>query len=158
MFHQWVSVIQPTEQINPAGDPNFAVDSTDLYQPRPDGGYLVNSTAVTEYYRLRVDTLALRPDRRRLRNHGCQPVDESSNQPLAHDAYAVRVVPSGGLCTGCTVSAMNDMTVYTPVQGGTCQNFEIPSSTSTLIRGSDHHRGSLRRRRRRRRRGVCRNC
>ena len=128
MFHQWVSVIQPTEQINPAGDPNFAVDSTDLYQPADQmGGYLVNSTAVTEYYRLRVDTLGAKGQTvGASETTGANPVDESSNQPLAHDAYAVRVVPSGGLCTGCTVSAMNDMTVYTPVQGGTCQNFEIP--------------------------------
>jgi hypothetical protein len=122
MFHQWVSVVQPSAQITNSNDMK-------LYQTTdPATGYLVNNTGVTEYYRLRVDTLGFNKLQTvdASETTSANAVDESSGQPLAHDAYAVRVVPSSGSCTGCTVSAMNDMTVYTPVQGGTCQNFEIP--------------------------------
>jgi hypothetical protein len=93
-----------------------------LYQTT-DGtpGYITNSSSTPEYYRLQVDTLT----------YDGATIDPTTaaatGYPLAHKAYSVRVVSStGGGCGTCSVSAMDDMTIYTPVQGGQCQNFEIP--------------------------------
>ena len=46
----------------------------------------------------------------------------------AHKGYAVRLVsPGTSVCTSCgTVSGMDDMTVFTPVNGATDPQFAIP--------------------------------
>ena len=121
MFHNWVSIDKPTAQIASGTDPNYSNDKL-LYQTT-DGtpGYITNSGSTPEYYRLQVDTLT----------YDGGTIDPTtaaaSGYPLAHKAYSVRAVSStGGSCGTCSVSAMDDMTIYTPVQGGQCQNFEIP--------------------------------
>jgi hypothetical protein len=121
MFHQWVSIDDPTAQLGSAADPNSSTDSN-LYQTTfGSGGYITNASSTPEYFRLEVDTLT----------YDGGTIDPTTaaatGYPLVHKAYAVRVVSStGGSCGTCSVSAMDDMTIYTPVQGGQCQNFEIP--------------------------------
>ena len=121
MFHNWVSIDEPTAQIASGTDPNYTNDKQ-LYQTT-DGtpGYITNSSSTPEYYRLQVDTLTYD-------GGTIDPLTASaSGYPLVHKAYSVRVVSStGGGCGTCSVSALDDMTIYTPVQGGQCQNFEIP--------------------------------
>lgn len=140
MFHNWVSVVQPSEQINTTSDPNDANDTQLLHSTTQYGTgctiaqascYLANTSSVTEYFRLRVDGLSATGQTfSQSTTTGSNAQDQSAGLPLAHKAYAVQVVAPGSVagatCTGCTVSAMDDLTVYTPVQGGLCQNFEIP--------------------------------
>jgi hypothetical protein len=120
MFHNWISIDDPAAQISSGTDLNYTND-LQLYQPVASNGYVTNSSSAPEYLRLEVDTLT---------NTGgtINPLTAAATgYPLAHKAYSVRVVaPGGGSCGTCTVSAMDDMTVYTPVQGGQCQDFQIP--------------------------------
>lgn len=125
MFHNWISIDDPTGQISNVANSNYTNDQQLYRTAYPTTGtatgYITNSSSTPEYYRLEVDTLT---------NTGVtiNPLTAAaSGYPLAHKAYSVRVVSStGGSCGTCTVSAMDDMTVYTPVQGGQCQDFQIP--------------------------------
>ncbi|HYA01082.1 MAG TPA: hypothetical protein VEK76_12160 [Candidatus Binatia bacterium] len=142
MFHNWVSIVQPTLQINSSTDSDYSNDHQ-LYRTATQFNvngmgtcsgsldcYIHNTTAQTEYYRLRIDTLYANGTTVTASNTtSANAQDESSGQPLAHKAYAIQVVPpavAGASCNGCSVAAMDDLTVYTPVMGSQCQNFEIP--------------------------------
>ena len=73
-------------------------------------------------YRLRVDTLGF--DGTNPPTNGVSPGGQ------AHKGYSVRVVDQVGLgagtCTGCSVGAWDDMTVYTPVAVPAGGHFDVP--------------------------------
>jgi hypothetical protein len=145
MFHNWISVIQPSEQINAGTDLNYSVDHSLVTNPMQYNTsactgsasatcYLDNASGTTEYFRLRVDTLndasgAAQPIVA-VTTTASNPADLTAGNSTAHKAYSIQVVPPsavpGATCTGCTVSALDDLTVYTPVQGSQCQSFQIP--------------------------------
>jgi hypothetical protein len=95
------------------------------------------SSGPGQYFRLRVDTLAWNGSPINTSSSGPTPTKDSNTlpdgYPLAHDAYALQVVtPTGGTgtCTAaCTVSAMADMCIYTPINGSSFQVplFNLPS-------------------------------
>ncbi|HKW71753.1 MAG TPA: TadG family pilus assembly protein [Candidatus Dormibacteraeota bacterium] len=80
-------------------------------------------------YRLRIDTLEF--DGSNPCAAGAYP--NCAGQSYAHKGYAVRVTDGGGvgICGGCTLSALDDMAIYTPVSiaaGGSfpLQIFQLP--------------------------------
>lgn len=81
-------------------------------------------------YRLRIDTLEF---------NGSNPCaagaypNSCTGQSYAHKGYALRVTDGGGvnICGGCTLSALDDMAIYTPINiaaGGSfpLQIFQLP--------------------------------
>lgn len=101
IYHSWIDVANYRE----TAAPDLVV-----YDPLhgPTGTNLAPGT-----YRLRVDTLEA---------NGA--ISGAGGTAVAHKGYAVRVVDaSGNPCATCSVSAWNDMTIYTPVAGGT---FAVP--------------------------------
>jgi hypothetical protein len=78
-----------------------------------------------QYYRLRVDSLSWWG----AAIDETTPPDSSkaNTYPLAHDGYSLQLKgPSGGSCGACTVSAMGDMALYTPIDGATQPSFQVP--------------------------------
>ena len=97
IYHSW---------IDPANYTEPAVPDLVVYDPLhgPIGGHLAPGT-----YRLRVDTLEA---------NGA--ISGPGGTALAHKGYAIRVLDASGQpCTSCSIGAWNDMSVYTPVAGGT---------------------------------------
>jgi hypothetical protein len=93
------------------------------------------------YYRLEVDTLAWNGAAISTTSTTApSPTVDSANAktpsdpyPLAHNAYALRVVTPGSTAStnnscgsglSCTVSAMADLCIYTPIQNGS--SFQVP--------------------------------
>lgn len=74
-------------------------------------------------YRMRIDTLEY---------NGSNPCDNAGNncngQSYAHKGLAVRVTDGGGVgqCGGCTISALDDMAIYTPISLGGGGAFMLP--------------------------------
>ena len=105
LYHSWIDVATYTG----AGDGGL-VSYTPTYGPL--GGALAGNNT----YRLRIDPLNY---------DGTNPPGNSG----AHKGYAVRVTDAGGVnpCATCTLSAIDDMAIYTPIStpagGG---NFKIP--------------------------------
>ena len=125
-YHQWVSVLYPSA---PAGN-----DAKLVKPVQQAAGYLSNPSTATvdKYFRLEVDTLNWDGSRTCTSATCFTSAPDSANQPngysTAHKAYAVQVVNQGATtaCATCTISAMDDMTVYTPINGATAQQFSIP--------------------------------
>ncbi len=107
------------------------------------GAYLSNpaSATVSAYYRLEVDTLQWNGSPTCAATSGpcAYPSTPTDVQSEAHKGYAVRLVSdngsptntlgtiTGSACASCgTASAMDDMIVYTPVNGATTRQFSIP--------------------------------
>jgi hypothetical protein len=85
------------------------------------------------YWRLEVDTLTANGQATCTGTTCTDP--NTANLPdassTAHKGYAVRVLPASGSCTtttACSISAMDDMTVYTPIinNTGAAEEFTIP--------------------------------
>jgi hypothetical protein len=134
-YHQWVSAVQYA--------PTHAYDSTLFYHPTNNGAYLSDpSSTVPAYYRLEVDTLTYNGNTTCATPGPCSYIGTgTSSASEAHKGYAVRLVDAGtgspspvqGTipgATGCascgTVSAMDDMTIYTPINASTQSQFTIP--------------------------------
>jgi hypothetical protein len=137
-YHQWVSAIQyaPTA----GSDPALFKDQTNTLG---GGIYLTDpSGTVPAFYRLEVDSLTWNGNAVCPGNAGpcANPTTGTSTASEAHKGYAVRLVAAGGATTYGTVnatqpcvnavcgsaSAMDDMVVYTPVNGATATQFSIP--------------------------------
>ncbi len=136
-YHQWVSVLTynatnatDPENANAAGGGARAADANKL------GGYISNPSTATvdKYYRLEVDSLQWNgwPTCAATVGPCTLPNSATGNGANgysdAHKGYAVRLVsPGTSACTSCgTVSGMNDMTVFTPVNGASSPQFAIP--------------------------------
>jgi hypothetical protein len=101
IYHSWIDVANYREA---------AASDLVVYDPLhgPVGGNLPAGT-----YRLRIDTLEA---------NGA--LSGSSGTAIAHKGYAVRVLDATGQpCASCSVGGWDDMTIYTPVTGGT---FHVP--------------------------------
>ena len=127
-YHQWISALN----FSPAGANDRAlVNTTNEY-----GTTISNPAGATVdlFYRLEVDTLQWNGTPFCPGNSGsaCAYPNTSggaAGQSQAHKGYAVRLVtPTKTSCTSAcgSISAMDDMTVYTPVNGGTNPQFSIP--------------------------------
>ncbi len=132
-YHNWVSVLTytPTALSDPE---NF--NGANSYQNRL-GTTLTNLGAVDKYYRLEVDSLQWNgfPTCKATVGPCATPDSTVANGgngfSNAHKGYAVRLVkPATTSCpnfaTCGSVSAMDDMTVFTPVNGSTNPQFAIP--------------------------------
>jgi hypothetical protein len=128
-YHQWVSVLYGS----PAGDGN-SNDTSLFSNSSPAADYLSNPSTATvdKYFRLEVDTLQWNGTPTCLGSSCLASAPNTKTQPdgysTAHKGYAVRVVNKGisTACATCTISAMDDMTVYTPISGATDPSFSIP--------------------------------
>ena len=145
-YHQWVSAVNyaPTNATDLAlfGDPTD-FGSTYLTDP---------SSTVPQYYRLEVDTMQWN-GQPTCTSSGCTiPSTGTNTQSEAHKGYAVRLVSDAGSpasylgtlgasagstnnsLSACptttptcgTISSMDDMTVFTPVNGANATQFSIP--------------------------------
>jgi hypothetical protein len=145
-YHQWVSAVNyaPTN----ATDIALFGDPTDF-----GNNYLTDPSAtVPQYYRLEVDTMQWN-GQPTCTSSGCAiPTTGTSAQSEAHKGYAVRLVSDAGsppsylgtlgavsgstnnTLSACptttptcgTISSMDDMTVFTPVNGANATQFSIP--------------------------------
>jgi hypothetical protein len=145
-YHQWVSALNYT--------PTASADTTLFSNPKDFGNnYLTDpSSTVPQYYRLEIDTLTWNGQPTCTSSSCTIPTTGTSAQSEAHKGYAVRLVSAAtcspnylGTCgassgstnnsystcptptpTCGTVSSMDDMTVFTPVNGATATQFSIP--------------------------------
>jgi hypothetical protein len=132
-YHQWVSALQYA--------PTHAYDTTLYSHTLNAGGYLTNSSAINEYFRLEVDTLTYNGNVTCASPGPCTYITTGTNAASeAHKGYAVRLVSGSGAptisqgtiqgsqCgTTCgTISAMSDMTLYTPINASSATQFTIP--------------------------------
>jgi hypothetical protein len=135
--HQWVSVL--TYNATSATDPEnnkAASGGAPTADTNRLNGYISNpaTNTVDEYYRLEVDSEQWNGWPSCKATVGpCATPDSTvasggNGYSNAHKGYAVRLVsPGTSLCTSCgTVSGMDDMTVYTPVDGTANPQFAIP--------------------------------
>lgn len=111
-YHGWIDVANPPTDAQDAALQKLQVSNA--------GFDTISGAAVTgSTYRLRVDQLD-----DKFKDPGTNGRGQGANSQ-AHKGYAVRVVGAGGsLCTGCTVTALDDVTLYTPVKGGL--GFQVP--------------------------------
>ena len=132
-YHQWVSALQYA--------PTHAYDSTLYKHTLNAGGYLTNSSAINEYFRLEVDTLTYNGNVVCASPGPCTYITTgTSSASEAHKGYSVRLVSDSGSptisqgtvqgaqcgATCGTVSAMSDMTIYTPINASSATQFTIP--------------------------------
>ena len=131
VYHEWISATHyaPTNQ----NDINLFCDSfpatSYLHNPNPAGG-------ANMYWRLEVDTLqwngaptcTTSTCQTTAPQTGTSGTTQSNGQSKAHKGYAVQVVHApSSTCTNCAISAMGDMTVYTPISSGSsAASFSIP--------------------------------
>jgi hypothetical protein len=130
-YHAWVSVLKYTPTVGADPEDANASSAANAY-----GSYLTDpSSTVPAYYRLEVDSLQWNGKPSCPGNNGgpCATPNSTvanggNGYSDAHKGYAVRLVNSGTTsCTSCgSVSAMDDMTVFTPVDGATNPQFAIP--------------------------------
>ena len=104
MYHQWMDIA------NPFADAQDAALWSRTQSTPTD--VLTSASANGTVYRLRVDQLD-----NLLGDPGANGRAQNLNSQ-AHKGYAVRVAASGGTCTGCTVTALDDTAIYTPVKAG----------------------------------------
>jgi hypothetical protein len=141
VFHSWVSLLS-YDPVAGSGSSNQTKDDAALFNPSynnlgSESSYLTNVSGTEylsggsagQYFRLRVDTLAWNGSPINTSNSAPSPTVDSAtlpdSYPLAHNAYALQVVvPGTGSCAGCTVSAMADLCIYTPLQNGSY--FQVP--------------------------------
>jgi hypothetical protein len=119
IYHNWVDIASYTG----AADGGL-VQYTAGYGPL--SGALPAGT-----YRLRVDTLNY---------DGTLPSGSPPSRPSGTHMYALRAVdPSGNACSGCTVSAWNEMAIYTPISGGsfTLKLFQVTPDYAGMTIGVD---------------------
>ena len=132
-YHQWVSALN----FSPAGANDRALVNTASSPLNSSGLTSISNPAgatVDVFYRLEVDTLQWNgtPFCPATSGGPCAYPNTSPatvGQSQAHKGYAVRLVTPGQ--TSCTsacgsLSSMDDMTVFTPVNGGTNPQFSIP--------------------------------
>jgi Flp pilus assembly protein TadG len=144
LYHNWVSVLDPV-----AGNDSNLFKTTMLYANGYGTNELSNPATATNdlYFRLEVDTLqwngvpacgsatCARPNSGTV---GTTNYTTSNGQASAHKGYAVQLVAPGTIntcstasppaqCPTATMSAMSDMTVYTPIESqSTSSSFSIP--------------------------------
>jgi Flp pilus assembly protein TadG len=118
LYHNWVDVATLTPTAGMGGNANLTTAekalATVINPTNTDVLTSVSATGTT--YRLRVDQLT---------NLLADPATDglaAGQNSQAHKGYAVRVV--GANCAGCTVTALDDVTLYTPV--ATSAAFSIP--------------------------------
>jgi Flp pilus assembly protein TadG len=128
-YHQWISALT----YNPPNPNDKALyNGTGKY-----GATLSNPAALGSpdvFYRLEVDTLQWNGQPFCPGNSGGPCAYPNTSPPTvgqsqAHKGYAVRLVtPGQASCTSAcgTISAMDDMTVFTPVNGASSPQFAIP--------------------------------
>jgi Flp pilus assembly protein TadG len=136
-YNQWVSVLNylatnatDPENFNAASGGAPAADTNRF------NGTISNPPGATvdKFYRLEVDSQQWNGWPSCKANAGpCATPDSTVGSggngfSNAHKGYAVRLVtPGTSVCTSCgTVSAMDDMTVFTPVNGSSSPQFAIP--------------------------------
>jgi hypothetical protein len=110
-YHAWMNVggYVPDTTCVGACAANTEAESA-LISYTPGKGPIANLGPGT--YRLRIDTLEY---------NGANPCNAAgtscTGQSYAHKGYAVRVTDGGGVsaCGGCTMSALDDMAIYTPI-------------------------------------------
>ena len=123
-------------------------------------GYIVNNSGSTEYFRLEVDNLGWngRPSCPATSGPCAYPTTGTNAYSEAHKGYAVRLVTDAGSpapvqgtvpgstnCTNCSMSAMDDMTVFTPLTVRPRPSSRSRSSRrSNGLRGPDDQRRSVR--------------
>jgi Flp pilus assembly protein TadG len=146
-YHQWVSAMNyaPTNGTDLA----LFTDATNF----PGNGFLTDpSSTVPQYYRLEVDTMQWNGQPTCTSSACTIPTTGTSAQSEAHKGYAVRLVSDAGSppsyhgtlgasagstsnsLSACptttptcgTISSMDDMTVFTPVNGASGTQFSIP--------------------------------
>jgi Flp pilus assembly protein TadG len=131
LYHNWVSVLDPVAS-NDASlfKTTMSYGSDELSNP--------SSATAPLYFRLEVDTLqwdgtpicssatCAQPDT------GTAAYESANDQSTAHKGYAVQLATPGTIicgstCSSSTMSAMGDMTVFTPIEtGGSAASFSIP--------------------------------
>jgi Flp pilus assembly protein TadG len=136
-YHQWVSVLNytPTNATDPENF-NAASGGAPASYTNRFNGTISNPAGATadKYYRLEVDSEQWNgwPSCKATVGPCTTPDSTIGNGGNgfsdAHKGYAVRLVsPGTSTCTSCgSVSAMDDMTVFTPVNGSTNPEFAIP--------------------------------
>jgi hypothetical protein len=135
LYHNWVSVLDPV-----ASNDSNLFKTTMPYANTYGSNELSNPSSATAplYFRLEVDTLqwngtpicssatCAQPDT------GTAAYESANDQSTAHKGYAVQLVAPGtttcgSTCSSSTMSAMGDMTVFTPIEtGGSAASFSIP--------------------------------
>jgi Putative Flp pilus-assembly TadE/G-like len=118
-----------------------ALSSESAYVAKPSGSssYYLYGGSSGETYRLRVDTLAwngavINTSTSSTTSASCNSGGANSGSlpdqcPLGHNAYAVEAdtyTTPGTPCSGCSTSAMADMTIYTPIDGARATSFDVP--------------------------------
>jgi len=122
-YHAWTSVIQYSP--GNVNDQNLRLDNYNTL----GSGYLDNTAGtVHKYWRLRVDSLDWKGGVTCSSTSCSTPSTASGSDSTAHKGYSVRVVNApSATCTSCTISAMSDMTMYTPINsGGSPAQFSVP--------------------------------
>jgi hypothetical protein len=114
VHHGWIDVASTSSPANTltAADKNLIT----LNNPT-NTDILTSSVPAGTTYRLRADQLD-----NALGDPGANGRPQNQNSQ-AHKGYAVRIKPTGTGCTACTVAALDDTTIYTPVKAG---GFQMP--------------------------------
>ncbi len=136
-YHQWVSALK----YSPSNSWDQKLFKDQFADTLAGNGYIVNNSGATEYFRLEVDNLAWNgvPSCPATSGPCAYPTTGTNAYSEAHKGYAVRLVTDAGTptsvqgtvpgsanCTNCSMSSMDDMTVFTPVDGATTPQFKIP--------------------------------
>ncbi len=112
------------------------LSSESSYTQEVGSSYYLYGGASGQYFRLRVDTLAWNGAviNSNTGSNTSPSINSSSlpdGYPLGHNGYSVlastasSTVGAQTACSGCTVSAMADMTMYTPIDGAIAPNFDV---------------------------------
>jgi hypothetical protein len=135
-YHQWESVLTYNASASDPEDKNAASGGARAADTGRLNGYISNPAGATvdKFYRLEVDSLQWNGYPTCSATVGPCTLPNSATgggangYSDAHKGYAVRLVsPGTSACTSCgTASAMDDMTVFTPVNGSTNPQFAIP--------------------------------
>jgi hypothetical protein len=108
------------------------LSSETAYTTSSGGNYYLYGGSSGQYYRLRVDTLAWNGAVINTSDSTNSPSADSgalpNGYPLGHNAYSVEAdtTTAGTQCGSCTLSAMADMTIYTPIDGAVATSFDVP--------------------------------
>jgi hypothetical protein len=113
LHHNWIDVASASSPALTPADKNLITLNNPL-----STDILTSTSATGTTYRLRVDQLD-----NLLGDPGANGRPQNQNSQ-AHKGYAVRIQPTGTGCTLCTVTALDDTTIYTPVKAG--GNFSMP--------------------------------
>jgi hypothetical protein len=115
-YHKWVDVQAPPAGAQAATLSTFGVTTGPIFNTGATPGLPGGPSGTT--YRLRVDQLDSNSS-----DPGANGLAQNQNSQ-AHKGYAVGAVGCGGTpTTTCTVTALDDITLYTPIAAGT---FSMP--------------------------------